>query len=49
MLEDVFFNLGISYLLLAVKNKTKRKQLRAVFLKVFLAIKAAFPTDKAFQ
>lgn len=47
--EDLIINLGISAILSAIKNPAKKAQLRKAFLKVFNAIKAAFPTDPDFQ
>jgi hypothetical protein len=49
MLEDFLINMGVSALLVALKSPTKQKKMRKIFLKVFNAIKAAFPGDPEFS
>lgn len=48
-LTDILINMGVSALLVAVKNQSKRLALRSVFLKIFTATWAQFGTDQAFQ
>ena len=49
MLEDIFINMGVSALLVAIKNEQRRKQMRAIFLKIFKAIWLNFASDEEFQ
>lgn len=46
--EDFAINIGVSALLIAVKNAKKRVQMRAIFLKVFTAIRSAYAGDPDF-
>lgn len=48
MWEDFVINMGVSALLIALKNPTKREKMRKIFVKIFNAIKAAFPDDPDF-
>ena len=48
-MEDYFISMGVAVLLKAVKNPEKKRKMRNIFLKVFTAIKSAFPDDKDFQ
>ena len=47
-MEDILINLGVSALLVSIKNKDKLVKMRKVFLKVFNAIKSAYPNDAEF-
>lgn len=49
MLEDILINLGVSSLLVAIKNPKRKAQLRSTFLKVYRAIKVAFAGDPDFE
>jgi hypothetical protein len=49
VLEDLLINLGISTILSAIKNPKKAAKLRKALLKVYRAIKAAFPDDPDFE
>lgn len=48
MLEDLLINMGISAILAAIKNQQKKAALKKAMLKVFNAIKAAYPGDPDF-
>lgn len=48
-MEDILINLGVSALLTAIKNPKKAEKLRKTLLKVYRAIKAAFPDDPDFE
>ena len=48
-MEEILINMGVSALLVAVKNKDKQGKMRKVFLKVFKAIWLQFGSDKEFQ
>jgi hypothetical protein len=48
-MEEIFINMGVSALLIAVKSKEKREKMRKVFLKVFKAIWLQFGQDEEFQ
>ena len=48
-MEEIFINMGISALLVAIKNPNKKESMRKVFLKVFRAIWLQFANDKEFQ
>ena len=46
---DIFVTLGISAILASIKNPAKAANLKKAMLKVFNAIKAAYPNDPDFQ
>lgn len=48
-MEDILINLGITTVLAAIKNPGKKATFKKAFLKVFSAIKAAFPGDPDFN
>ncbi len=48
-MEEYLFNIGVTVVLQTIKNPEKKRKLRNVFLKIFRAIKAAFPNDEEFQ
>lgn len=48
-MEQYFITMGISTILLTLKNPNSRRKFRSAFLKVFNAIRLAFPDDKDFQ
>ena len=47
-MEEILINLGVSALLVSIKNPAKRISMRKIFLKVFNAIKSAYPNDAEF-
>ena len=47
-MDEILINMGVSALLVAIKNPAKRVSMRAIFLKVFRSIKAAFAGDPDF-
>ena len=47
-MEDILINLGISALLVSIKNPAKQVSMRKVFLKIFRAIQMAYPNDAEF-
>ncbi len=49
MLENLFINMGISAILLAIKNPKKKVALKRAMLKLFLAIRLAYSSDPDFQ
>lgn len=48
-MEDILINLGVSALLVSIKNPDKRVSMKAIFLKVFRTIKAAYAGDPDFS
>lgn len=48
MLEDILINMGVSALLVAIKNPKRREQLHKIFLKVFTTTGGAFASDAEF-
>ena len=47
--EDLIISMGTAIILSTVKNKAKRKRLKAVMLKIFNSIRAAYAGDPDFQ
>jgi len=48
-MEEIFINLGVSALLVSLKDPKKKEKMRKIFLKVFTAIWAQFSSDESFQ
>lgn len=48
-MEEYLFNIGVTVVLQTIKNAEKKRKLRNIFLKIFRAIKSAFPNDAEFQ
>jgi hypothetical protein len=48
-MESYLITMGISTILMALKNPTSKRKFRNAFLKVFKGIKAAFADDEEFQ
>ena len=44
---DFIINSGISAFLLALKNNKRKAQFKAIALKIYRAVKAAFPAETA--
>jgi hypothetical protein len=49
IMEDIAIQLGITLVLNAIKNPAKKKALRKAMLKIFNAIKMAYPGDPDFS
>lgn len=49
MFEDYLISMGVTVLLLAIKGPKKKKQIRAIALKVYKSIKEAYAGDPDFS
>ncbi len=48
-MESYLITMGISTILMALKNPTTKRKFRNAFLKVFTGIRTAFADDSAFN